>query len=103
HLTGLKAHWETAQALAERDREKKEITLQLSGVVAFELTAGHDESLAGYTLRIGDQDVLVEDPGFPVNTVSLIRPNEEGAKWTWGEPSPGTKRPGVQGPIDDAF
>ncbi|NLT69218.1 MAG: prolyl oligopeptidase family serine peptidase [Verrucomicrobiaceae bacterium] len=109
HLTGLEAHWEGARALAERDPEKKQITLQLEGVTALEISAGREGNLAGFTVRIGgiggigEESVLVEDPGFPVNTVSLVRPGEEGAKWTFGEPRALAKRPGVQGPIDDAF
>lgn len=102
-LTGLESHWEMAQVLADRNPEKKEITLQLSGVSALEIATGHDGNLAGFTIRIEDEDILVEDPGFPVSTVSLIRSKGEGAKWIWGEPSPRAKRPGVQGPIDDAL
>lgn len=102
HLTGLEAHWETARVLAERDLSKKEITLELSGVTAFEIVMP-DENLAGTSLRIGKETIKVENPGFPVNSVSLLRTEGEEGKWTWGEPSQGTKKPGLQGPIDDAF
>lgn len=102
-LTGLETHWEGARASAERDVEKREITLQLQGVTALELSAERGGNLAGFTVRIGEQTVLVDDPGFPVNAVSLLRSEGEGRNWIFGEPPTLAKRPGVQGPIDDAF
>ena len=102
-FTGLEKHWENARVTAVRDDAKKEISLELSGVSAFEITASPTENLAGTSLRIGDETIVVEDPGFPVNSLSFVRPGGENGKWTWGEPSSFGKRPGVQGPIDDAF
>ena len=102
-LTGLDSHWQSAQASAGRDIGKKEISLEMSGVTSFQITAGHDDNLAGTSIRIGKETMKVDDPGFPVNSVSLVRPKGGEGKWTWGEPSQTSKRPGVQGPIDDAF
>jgi len=102
-FTGLVKHWENAEATAVRDEGKKEIAIELSGVRAFEISMGPRENLAGTSLRIGEETLRVDDPGFPVNSVSLIRAAGGEGKWTWGEPSQNTKRRGVQGPIDDAF
>jgi dienelactone hydrolase len=102
-FTGLEKHWENARVIATRDDAKKEISLELTGVSAFELTAGPSENLAGTSLHLGGETIVVEDPGFPVNSLSLIRPGGKDGKWAWGEPSRIAKRPGVQGPIDDAF
>ena len=99
-FTGLESHWQNALASAKWDTGKNLITLDLSGVTAFEINTGAETNLAGVTLKMGDQTVTAEDPGFPVNSLSLFR--REG-KWTWSEPDPGGKRPGLQGPIDDAF
>jgi dienelactone hydrolase len=102
-FSGLAKHWEEAQVIAARDDAKKEIVLDLRGVSAFEVSAGPAGNLAGTLLRIGGETLIADDPGFPVNSLSLIRPEGGAGKWTWGEPARTGKRPGVQGPIDDAF
>lgn len=99
-LTGLESHWQTAHASASREAGKNLINLELSGVTAFEINTGPETDLAGVTLKIGDQTVKADEPGFPVNSLSLVRRD---GKWSWGEPDPASKKPGLQGPIDDAF
>jgi predicted esterase len=99
-LTGLKKHWEDSRVHAEWDQENRRIQLELSGVTSFELNMGVGGDLAGVTVQIGDQTLEAGKADFPVNALSII---EKDGKWGWGEPAAGSKRPGVQGPIDDAF
>ncbi len=99
-LTGLEAHWTTASAKAEWDREKKLITLDLAGVTAFEIAPGPGHRLAGTKIEIGGDTLTAASSGSPATTLSLVRRD---GRWTWGQPDPGSKRPGLQGPIDDAF
>lgn len=99
-LRGLEKHWNSSVALAEWDREAATIELELENVTALVIRGNADEDLGGVTLRIGEEVLRSEDPGFPIGALSL---RLEGGKWTWGEPEENRKRPGVQGPIDDAF
>lgn len=99
-ITGLEAHWEDSRVSAEWEEDKKMIRLDLKGVTAFEVNPRPVVDLSGITLAIGDQTLQADRPGFPVDSLSVIR--REG-RWTWGEPEPFTKKPGLQGPIDDAF
>ena len=99
-LTGLKEHWHSALATGTWDSDKKKIQLEVENISALSISPSKNTSLAGYELSIGDVSLPVDDPGFPVEAVSLI---EKNGKWTWGEPRPMSKRPKLQGPIDDAF
>lgn len=99
-LTGLKKHWEDSRVHAEWDQEKHRVQVNLSGVTSFELTPSHGIDLSGITVQIGDQVVEAGKADFAVNALALI---ERDGKWEWGEPAAGSKRPGIQGPIDDAF
>lgn len=97
---GLGKHWETALAKATWDRGAKTVTLDVQNVTSLKLMPGREEDLAGQTIHIGDTVLPVESPGFAVGGGSLVL---EDGKWKWGEPGPHRKRPGIQGPIDDAF
>lgn len=99
-LTGLEAHWQGARAEAAWDREGGTFSLKTEGVTALEIHPGPPHDLAGAKLLIDGQNLSAATPGFPVHSLSLVR--HEG-KWIWGLPDPGKKRPGLQGPIDDAF
>ncbi|MEQ1839059.1 MAG: prolyl oligopeptidase family serine peptidase [Verrucomicrobiales bacterium] len=99
-ITGLEAHWKDSRVSAKWEEDKKTIRLDLKGVTAFEINPRPVVDLSGITLAIGDQTLQADRPGFPVDSLSVIR--REG-RWTWGEPEPFTKKPGLQGPIDDAF
>jgi predicted esterase len=99
-LTGLEKHWRGAEATGEWNREARSLALELKGVSSFSIEAGVGGDLAGTKLAINGTELAAEDPGFPVEAVSVVL--REG-KWTWGEPDKMRKRPGVQGPIDDAF
>lgn len=99
-LTGLEAHWTPASVEAEWDREGRRIELRTEGIDGLVLDPGSGHDLAGLALRIDGEELKAADPGFPVNSLSLVR---RGGRWSWGEPETGRKRPGLQGPIDDAF
>ncbi len=99
-IQGLEQHWEGARASGHWDRKANRIQLELGNVSAVALTPGPSASLAGATIEVGGESLIVDDPGFPVEAVSLVK--RDGG-WQWGEPEAERKRPGLQGPIDDAF
>lgn len=99
-MTGLESHWKDSRLLANWEADKKTIRLDLQGVSAFEIGQLSGIDLAGVMLEIGDQILQVDKPGFPVTSLSVIRRD---GRWTWGEPGAFSKKPGLQGPIDDAF
>ncbi len=99
-LTGLDEHWTPASVEASWNREDGSFSVKTEGVAALSLDPGAGHDLSGARISIDGVDLVAESPGFPLGALSLVR-GESG--WTWGEPSPGRKRPGLQGPIDDAF
>lgn len=99
-LTGLEAHWKTATVQASWDPRKQLIQLDLEGVTALKLDPGAGHSLAGTTVQLGSQSLRIGRNVGSAQAVSLVRRN---GKWSFGEPEVGAKRPGLQGPIDDAF
>lgn len=99
-ISGLESHWKDSRVSASWEMEKKTLRLDLQGVTAFEISLLPVFDLSAVTLKIGDQTLQADSPGFPVNSLSLIL--REG-RWTWGETELISKKPGLQGPIDDAF
>jgi len=99
-MLGLDEHWKTAFAEMEWDRTAGTIALDLQNVSAFEIRAGEGNSLGGIQFSINGVKLTTDDPGFPIEAIRL---RKDGDKWVWGEPDKTVKRPGVQGPIDDAF
>ena len=99
-VTGLDEHWEGALVEGRWDKERKVIDLDLENIRAIEILGSEGRPLTGYRLQIGEQSIEVQAPGFPVEGVGLIREN---GNWQLGEWSGLKKRPGLQGPIDDAF
>lgn len=100
-LTGLQSHWADTRVDASWNRKAEKIELVTSNVTALDLSPPEKMDLSSYQVVIDGQVLPRESPGFPVGSVSLLRTGE---KWGWGEPdSRLRKRPGVQGPIDDAF
>lgn len=100
-VTGLQAHWQDTRVDATWNREERKIELVTRNVTALELSPPGRMDLSSYEIVIDGRVLPRESPGFPVGSVSLLRTGEE---WGWGEPESGMrKRPGVQGPIDDAF
>ncbi|MEM9017141.1 MAG: alpha/beta hydrolase-fold protein [Verrucomicrobiota bacterium] len=99
-MTQLEKHWDDSRLAAKWQEEANRIEVETENVSAFTLRSRAEMSLTGLSLQIGDQELKSENPGFPVGALSLIR---DGKEWKWGEPSKSGKRPGMQGPIDDAF
>ena len=99
-ILGLEEHWKKASAGVKWDRESGKAELDLSNISAFELRAGEGGNLSGIQLAINGTQVVSDNPGFPVEAVQVRR---KGENWVWGEPDKTGKRPGVQGPVDDAF
>ena len=86
-VTGLEKHWERARAEAERSADGKSVTITTSGVTAL-------------TLEQGFRTVLLDG-----QKLSGAKFTKEGKVWKAGEPRGKAlrKKPGLQGPIDDAF
>ena len=100
--TGLEQHWEDSRADAAWDSANRRISVETKNLTGLRIDApGADDDLSGYTLEIDGDSVKVDDAGFAIGSVAL-RKSEQG--WQFGEGDEGlAKRPGVQGPIDDAF
>jgi len=101
-LTGLERHWDFARVEATWNPEAKIAAIKLRGGNAFELSLPEASlgTWAGSTVQIDGEELAVEDPGFPLTSLSV---RKEGDSWIWGEREGLGKRPGLQGPIDDAF
>lgn len=99
-IGGLHRHWQEASVVAEWKEETGALHLALDNVTAITIEAGDRDSLSGERIWMGSQMLEVEDPGFPVDAVSL---ELRDGFWEWGRPAGLRKRPGLQGPIDDAF
>ncbi|MCP5539834.1 MAG: prolyl oligopeptidase family serine peptidase [Akkermansiaceae bacterium] len=100
HAEGLEKHWSDSRVEARWDFSKNRIALETENVTALRLDAPAGKNLAGAAVAIGGSELTIDDPGFPVASAHLRR-TEKG--WIWGEPEGLRKRPGLQGPIDDAF
>lgn len=99
-LTGLEKHWSGATASAQWDQENQKLTLDLENVSAFE-AGGHGlGDLSNVSVVVNGQTLNAHHPGFALNALALKR---DGDQWKWGELTGLKKRPGMQGPIDDAF
>lgn len=97
-LTGLGRHWSEARldALAPGDHL---LRITTTNVTSFRI----QKALAsGRRLQVDGTHLEVPEPG---DAFSLHRERGREGRWRWGDP-PGDgwrKRPGLQGPIDDAF
>ncbi|MDB4358795.1 hypothetical protein N9Z18_00980, partial [Verrucomicrobiales bacterium] len=99
-LTGLQQHWSGAKAIAQWDSERHELTLDLENVSAFEAGGSAMGDLSNVSVIVNGQILKASDPGFALDFLTL---KQEGDSWQWGELAGLRKRPGMQGPIDDAF
>lgn len=97
-LTRLEKHWVNTSSEITWDPQARKIQARLKGITAFEIHPDSGQSLAGTTLEI-DGRTLPLNPSAGVKTSFILRDGT----WASGEPTPGGKRPGLQGPIDDAF
>ncbi|MEM7600155.1 MAG: prolyl oligopeptidase family serine peptidase [Verrucomicrobiota bacterium] len=96
----LDSHWQSAAAEAVWDDASGEIILEVENVSGLSIIAGPERDLSGVTLKIDGQAVGAAEPGFPFEAVSLVRQDGE---WQLGDGEVVRKKPGLQGPIDDAF
>jgi len=99
-LAGLGKHWENAEAVGRWDREAKRITVDTQNVTALDIVAPGGIDLDGYSLVIDGNELASTATGFPIGGLAATR---DGGTWSWGERKGVRKRPGIQGPIDDAF
>lgn len=91
-VTGLEKHWERGRVDAERSADGSSVTLKTSGVTAL-------------TLALKPRSVTIDGQVLPGGTAFWRDPNARvaGGKWKPGQPKGIWKKPGLQGPIDDAF
>lgn len=103
-ITAQVTPWEDTWVDARRDEVSRTLTLKTENVAALGIGSGSGEAewnLAGMVVRIDEQVLQVESPGFPIGSVRLRRDDE--GQWDWGEVALPRKIAGTQGPIDDAF
>jgi poly(3-hydroxybutyrate) depolymerase len=96
----LEKQWQDSRIDAAWDAQAGSIAIESKNIAAFRLDAPDGADVSGIKLTLDGVKLTVENPGFPVGSVSL---HKAGGKWTWGEPEGLIKRGGLQGPIDDAF
>ena len=105
-ITGMKEHWTPATVKATLDDEKEVISISTSGVTHLELDfsdSGWPRRSGSVALEIDGQEALVKDSGNGPGFQCRLARQEDG-EWTRQEGAETRrKRPGLQGPIDDAF
>jgi poly(3-hydroxybutyrate) depolymerase len=99
-VTGLEKHWADTRVDGKWDAPQSRITLTTENVSSLDLQTPAGKDIGNFRVEINGLELRSQSPGFPVNSLSLIK---KGPKWEWGEPVGIRKKPGVQGPIDDAF
>lgn len=106
-IEGVQEHWTPANVKASLDSKNKVVQATTTGVTAFSIDLKDAEAFAQakeLRLELNGKAWIVEDdnetPGFQC-TLRQTQPGQ------WAQINPadlvGTKRPGLQGPIDDAF
>ena len=106
-VTGMKQHWTAAVIKATVDKEKELISIIPDGVTHLEV----DFSRSGWPGRRGDVNVAIDGQIYTVKDSGNLRgfqcklAIDEQGQWTErvGDAEEVRKRPGMQGPIDDAF
>jgi hypothetical protein len=106
-VTGMRQHWTAAEVKASLDRRRETITIDTRGVTHLDV----DFSQSGWPQRRGDVDITIDGETFSVADTgnrkgfqcSLVKDDQ--GNWTSrvGRSDVVRKRPGLQGPIDDAF
>ncbi|HLK56552.1 MAG TPA: hypothetical protein VKU00_08310 [Chthonomonadaceae bacterium] len=104
-VEGLEQHWLRAEVHARRSQEG--ITLQTRNIAALRLELrdwkGGSVRIDGQQLEVGSGDgdrSRGPSRAMSVSTLSLVK---AGGRWSLGERLGLWKRPGMQGPIDDAL
>ncbi len=107
-IQGMNHHWDQARVDAELDRANKQCLISTSNVAALTLRCAAGEypldPLAALPLLIDGQSVVAPPPQSDRSWLVHLR-NVNGRWYPMDEPFPThlNKRPGLQGPIDDAF
>ena len=106
-ITGMQEHWTEASVKATLDGDKEQIDLKTDGVTHLEI----DFSESGWPGRRGAVDVTIDGQSYSVDDTGNRRgfqcslAKDANGEWTSraDDGSELRKRPGLQGPIDDAF
>lgn len=106
-VAGMTEHWTAATVNASLDREHESIKIDTDGVTRLEI----DFSDSGWPGRRGAVDVEIDGQRYSVEDSGNLRgfqcslAKDETAEWTSliDDDQQLRKRPGLQGPIDDAF
>jgi dienelactone hydrolase len=107
-VQGMLHHWEQARVDAQLDRTNKQILVSTSNISALTLQCGAGEfpmdPLSAVPVVIDGQTVVAPPPQTDRSWLVHLR-SVNGHWYPMDEPHPASlsKRPGLQGPIDDAF
>jgi hypothetical protein len=112
-VTGLKTHWEPGHVLASYESDQPLMEVDCRGITGLEFRFAPGEapvSLCARTVTVrfreGEVKTQIEVPGAMTDRSwnAYFHKNAEG-HWQPGEPKDDSprKKPGLQGPIDDAF
>ncbi len=98
-VLALKEHWEPARVVVKRNVNDSHIQVMTKNVTAFSIIPGHNVSPVDIVID-GDQ-IPFSKAQNPLTSHYILRDGH----WVMStQPTSGlTKRPGLQGPIDDAF
>ncbi|MEL6108020.1 MAG: prolyl oligopeptidase family serine peptidase [Planctomycetota bacterium] len=105
-VTGMKEHWTPAVVKASLDDDKKTLAITTDGVTHLEVNfsqTGWPGRRSAVEVEIDGQKAFIEDGGNRAGFQCRLARLPDG-EWTQqvGEETK-RKRPGIQGPIDDAF
>lgn len=106
-ITGMQEHWSVAEVKATLDTEKEQLTIKTNGVTHL----GIDFSEYGWPYRRGRVDIEIDGIQYAIEDSGNLRGFQcilkKDATENWTQRIGGAdairKRPGMQGPIDDAF
>ncbi len=107
-VQGMLHHWEQARVDAQLDRANKQILASTSNISALTLQCGAGDfpldPLSAVPIVIDGETVVAPPPQSDRSWLVHLR-NVNGHWYPMDEPYPASliKRPGLQGPIDDAF
>ncbi len=99
-VTGLEKHWDDTRVEGSWNRDQARIRLRTKNTTSLRIASPDGADIGEFTIEIDGQELGSKSPGFPVGAFALRR---AATGWEWGEWEELRKRPGIQGPIDDAF
>jgi pimeloyl-ACP methyl ester carboxylesterase len=107
--TGLMTHWQPCEVTAELDPDTATLEVRESNLAAFEINFESGQWVGPVDRKvrviINDQELVCQPPFTDRSWSQAFHRTGSGWKTGTREASPSTpvKRPGLQGPIDDAF